>query len=40
VIAARLISRFSKQRVRQRIDGLAGADVAALEPAICLRLGL
>jgi mRNA interferase MazF len=34
------LTTISKLRLRQRIDSLVAADVAAVERAICLQLGL
>jgi mRNA-degrading endonuclease toxin of MazEF toxin-antitoxin module len=34
------LSTISKQRLRQRVASLTRADVAAVERAICLQLGL
>lgn len=37
---ANQLTTISKLRLRERIDGLAAADVAAVERAICVQLGL
>jgi mRNA interferase MazF len=34
------LATISKRRLRERIDSLAAADVAAVERAICVQLGL
>lgn len=34
------LTTISKRRLRERIDSLAAADVAAVERAICVQLGL
>src|SRR5690242_9657119 len=37
---ANLLTTISKLRLRERIDSLAAIDVAAVERAICVQLGL